>query len=198
MRKIVIFLFFLVVNTFAETLVLYSALGGWYYYGLFNNGYPVDAHILLCDKYARYEDYRGFYSSNKNFYPYIATYSQYDGKPFNMSCLNYYKFNTFGGCDGSFYPEFVVDFCRVDTHTDCFFSNGYWVCDGEIKCPPGQTYNSTTEECEEMPHCPDSEEFDQMTVDKCKSLDFIAFRQCDPNTGKVTILCKTCDQVNNL
>ena len=89
----------------------------------------------------------------------------------------------------------IFSFCKKRDNCDYSSILNAWVCIDGVKCPPGQEYNSTSEQCEDVPECPTSDELDQQAIAKCKSLDFVAFESCNPDTGEVTITCKPCNEV---
>ncbi|GAB6073822.1 hypothetical protein [Nautilia lithotrophica] len=125
---------------------------------------------------------KDYYSSESNFYV-----GSNNGCSFISSSYSLYStlFNN-------------VSYC-ISPGSDYVYSTSshYWVntSTGEILCPEGQRYNSSTEQCEDIPECPTGSELDQMAVEKCKSLDFVQNEECNPDTGDINITCKTCNEV---
>jgi hypothetical protein len=110
-----------------------------------------------------------------------------------LICHRDYPYNTwtniYNYSDSYSYCISPADGCIYSTYIHA------WVCGSDIKCPPGQYFDSQTEQCEDLPTCPTSEELDQQAIQKCGSLSFVQTEFCDPDSGQITITCKSCSDI---
>jgi hypothetical protein len=170
------------------------------------------AQVILYSSISSISD-SSCYFANGYFYDtdkvkYSAEYQILDNNLYDKTCiLNNSQYHCESGVYVSIFDihtkiyvssEDVLSFC--EKKDNCHYSSilNAWVCSDGIKCPPGQEYNYTSEQCEDVSECPTFYQLDNFAVKKCVSLDFVKYRDCDPNTGKITIICKTCNEVLQL
>lgn len=188
------FLFFLIVSlnaTVYRTKGKYNS--DWYY-------------LILKEKNVK--SYYGYsicgIDNTWHFFLNSGSYSTYDGLGFqgdlNLSreCTDYYattfcSTNTYGTVQTL--PDFVLDFCK--NHSGCNFKDGAWFCSDKVICPDGQIYDSKQEKCIPKPQCPSGTQLHELAIKKCYSEEFVKVETCDPDTGKINIVCKDCKDIIN-
>jgi len=191
MKRIIVILFFLFNYGYSYDIYLYKYNNDYYKTVYTVNG--IDWSSSLCavgDTYVI--DGTTRYSATPSDFP------TYDSN--FVSCVNYYV--TFKCSDS---PVAIYSI-TIDNYNYCLnnysgntFSSGYFIdSNNNIICPDGQTYNYDTEQCEDIPECPTTDELDQQAIQKCGSLDFVEYESCNPDTGEVTITCKSCSDVISL
>jgi len=187
MRKILLFLLF-IVNLFSYDRLFFQVTSNDLYYSVCYE--LTDCSSLPSTYYYIYYD--GYRCST-------SVHELLEG--INDDCIkslgkqaSYYKQCENLGVDTIYYvTEDIINYCR----STCTWDSDVFgfICSTGVECPPGYEYNSDLEKCLPVPDCPTSEELDQMAIDKCTSLDYVSNMMCDPNTGEVSITCKSCDEL---